>query len=98
MNKETVSYIKHIMGSEFVRLDVLNVLLAAGVISVSFIAFITGRVMLFSVVFLIGAVLAFFNAVKTVKKKSVLGTVVFAVMALVLAFASFFVFRYLGAR
>ena len=96
MNKEKVAYVKHILGSDFVQLDFFNVIIALSIIVVSFIAFITGRVSFFGIAFILGAVLAFFNMIKSIMKKSAMGVAVFSVMIPVLVGAVVFIFKYLA--
>lgn len=96
MNKETVSYIKHIMGSDFVRLDAFNVLLASAIIVTSLISFITNNIILFSVTFFIGSALAFFNCVKSIKKRFVLAAVGFVMISIVLMCIGILVLKYLA--
>lgn len=96
MNKETISYIRHIMGSDFVQLDFFNVLLAISIIVVSFIAFISDNVTFFCIAFVLGAILALFNMIKSIMKKSVLGTIVFAAIIPVLGAAVFIIRWFIG--
>ena len=77
------------MGSDFVQLDFFNVLLAVSIVVVSFIAFISDNVTFFCVAFVLGALLSLFNMIKSIMKKSVLGTVVFAAIIPVLILAVF---------
>ena len=95
MNKETISYVRHIMRSDFVQLDFVNVLLAVSIVAVSFIAFINNSITLFCATFILGAVLAFFNMIKSIMRKSALGTVVFAAIIPVLALAVIVIQRYI---
>ena len=95
MNKETISYVRHIMGSDFVQLDFFNTMIALAIIVVSFIAFISGNIIFFVVAFILGAILALFNMIKSIMKKSPMGTVVFGVMIPVLAGAVFYIHRFL---
>ncbi|MDO4188390.1 MAG: DUF751 domain-containing protein [Lachnospiraceae bacterium] len=95
MKKETVSYVRHIMGSDYVQLDFFNVLLAVAIIVVSFIAFISGNIMFFGVSFILGDALVFFNMIKAIMKKTATGVAVFGVLFIGLAGVVFFLFKYL---
>ena len=95
MNKETISYVRHIMGSDFVQLDFFNALLAVAVIIVSFVAFISGNIVFFGVAFILGDVLMLFNMIKAIMKKSATGVAAFGVIFMVLAGVVFFIYKYL---
>lgn len=96
MNKETISYVRHIMSSDFVQLDFLNVCLSIGIIITSFIAFISGKVILFAVSFSLGGVLALFNMAKSIMKKSATGAIAFGAVIPVMIFIVFYIYRYLA--
>lgn len=85
MKKETVSYVRHIMSSDFVQLDFFNAMIALAIVVVSFFAFVSGGVKLFGTVFVLGAFLAFFNAIKSYMKRSVLGIIAFGMITAALA-------------
>lgn len=95
MNKETISYVRHIMGSDFVQLDFFNVCLAVGIIAMSFTAFISGNIVFFGVSFILGDVLCFFNMIKCIMKKTPVGVVTFGAVFAFLAGVVFFIYRYL---
>lgn len=96
MNKESISYVRHIMGSDFVQLDFINVMISIAIIVVSFVAFATGRIALFGAAFIIGDVLVFFNLIKTIMKKSFTGIVVFGFLLIVLTAVVFYIYKYLA--
>jgi len=96
MKKETVSYVKHILGSDYVQIDFLNAVVALAIIAVSFIAFISDNVLFFCIAFILGAVLALFNLIKSIMKKSALGSVVFGAMVPVLLAVAFFIKMKIG--
>lgn len=96
MNKETISYVRHIMGSDFVQLDFFNVCLAIAIIITSFIAFITGNTVMFAVSFSLGGVLALFNMIKCIMKKSATGAIAFGMVVPVMMVIVFFIYRYLA--
>lgn len=95
MNKESVSYVRHIMGSDFVQLDFVNVLISIAIIVISFIAILSGNVLFFGISFILGDVLVLFNMIKSIMKKTILGTVVFATMVLALGIVVLYIFRFL---
>ena len=95
MDRETVSYVRHIMSSDFVQLDFFNAMIALAIVVVSFFAFVSGGVTLFGTVFVLGAFLAFFNAIKSYMKRSVLGIIVFGMMTVALAVMALVVFKIL---
>ena len=96
MNKETISYVKHILGSDFVQIDFLNVCLALGIIATSFIALVGNNTSMFAVAFALGTILATFNMIKSIMKKSATGAITFGVLIPVLAGIVFFIYRYLA--
>lgn len=95
MNKETISYVRHIMGSDFVQLDFLNAILAIAIIVVSLIAFVSGNTMFFGVSFILGDVLVLFNMIKCIMKKSVMGVIVFLGVFIALASIVLYIYEYL---
>lgn len=95
MNKETISYVRHIMGSDFVQIDFFNVCLAISIIITSLIAFISGRITLFTAAFSLGAILALFNMIKCFMRKSALGVAVFGALMLVLIGIVVYIYRIL---
>ena len=95
MNKEAISYIRHIMGSDFVQLDFFNVLLAIAIIVFSFVAFSSGNVAFFGVSFILGDLLVLFNMIKSVMKRSAMGVVVFGALVVFLAGVVFYIYKYL---
>ena len=96
MNKETISYVRHILRSDYVQIDFINAMLAVAIIVVSFIAFISGDVSLFGTVFILGAALALFNFIKSVMRKSTMGIIVFLGIIPVMIGVAFFIFNYIG--
>lgn len=96
MNKETISYVRHIMGSDFVQLDFFNVMLAVAIIIVSLVAFVSGNIVFFGIAFVLGDVLVFFNMIKCVMKKTVVGIISFGTLFVALAFVVFFIYKYLA--
>ena len=95
MNKESISYVRHIMSSDFVQIDFFNVLISVAIIVISFIAFGSGNFVFFGIAFILGDALVFFNMIKSIMKKTALGVVVFSTLTIVLAFVVFYIFKYL---
>lgn len=96
MNKETISYVRHIMGSDFVQLDFLNAIISAAIIVVSLIAFATGELVMFGSAFALGGALAFFNVIKSVMKKTAAGVVTFGALFIVLVGIVVYIFKILA--
>lgn len=92
MNKETLSYIRHIMGSDFVQIDIFNAMLALAIIVVSLCAFITGNMSMFGISFVLGAILALFNMIKSIMKKTPLGALIFGILVPTLASVAVYIF------
>jgi len=95
VNKETVSYVRHIMSSDFVQLDFVNAMLAVAIIVVSFMAFVSGKTSFFGIAFILGAVLALFNMIKSFMKKSALGAFVFGLITPVLIAVAIVVYKFI---
>ena len=95
MNKEAISYVRHIMGSDYVQLDFFNTVLATAIIVVSFLAFSSGNTIFFGVSFILGDMLVLFNMIKSIMKKSAMGVIVFGALTLVLAGAVVYIYKFL---
>lgn len=95
MNKEAISYVRHIMGSDYVQLDFFNTVLATAIIVVSFLAFSSGNIIFFGVSFILGDMLVLFNMIKSIMKKSAMGVIVFGALTLVLAGAVVYIYKFL---
>lgn len=77
MKKETKSYILNILKSEYFVIDLINMLIGIAVLSSAIIAFIDGSIEMFGIVFVLGATLSVFNLIKSFKRRSRMGIVVF---------------------
>ena len=95
MNKEAISYVRHIMGSDYVQLDFFNTVLATAIIVVSFLAFSSGNIIFFGVSFILGDMLVLFNMIKSIMKKSAMGVIVFGALTLVLTGAVVYIYKFL---
>lgn len=95
MNKETISYVRHIMSSDFVQLDFLNAILAIAIIVISLIAFVSGNIMFFGISFILGDVLVLFNMIKCIMKKSVMGVIAFLCVFVALASIVLYIYEVL---
>ncbi len=81
MNKDTKIYIKNITKNDYFFIDLVNMMLGVFVILLSIVAFSTGGdKMIFAAEFLVGAILAIVNLVKSVLKKSNSSSLLFTVM------------------
>lgn len=78
MKKETSTYIINIAKSEYFFIDFLNQLIGIAILVFSVIAFMTGAMETFGFVFILGALLSIFNLVKTLKRKSIVGSMMFS--------------------
>lgn len=71
MNKDTKIYIKNITKNDFFFIDLVNLMLGLFIIFLFIMAMITGGdKMFFAAEFLVGAILAVVNLVKSILKKS----------------------------
>lgn len=78
MKKETKAYILNILKSEYFGIDLVNMLVGIAVLGMSVLAFITGSITDFFIVFILGALLATIHLFKSVKRKSPMGMVMFS--------------------
>lgn len=78
MKKETSTYILNITKSEYFIIDLTNLFIGIGVLVFSVMAFISGELKTFGLVFILGALLSLLNLVKTVMRKSIVGMMLFA--------------------
>lgn len=86
MNKDTKTYIKNITKNDFFFIDLVNVMLGLFIIFLFIVAMFTGEdKMFFAAEFLVGAILAMVNLVKSVLKKSTSSSFLFAAMFFAMA-------------
>lgn len=78
MKKETKAYILNILKSEYFAIDLVNMFVGIAVLAMAVFAFITGSIMDFFGVFIMGAILATIHLFKSVKRKSPMGIVMFS--------------------
>lgn len=96
MKKETVSYVRHIMRSDFVQLDIFNAMISVAIIVLAFVAFSSGgNLGIIGAEFILGAVLGLFNLIKSIMKRTPAGILVFSGIVVVLSIAAFVIFGYL---
>ncbi len=88
MKKETRAYIKNTIKNDFFVIDLVNLILGIAILVLAVLSVIDGtKVIMFSMVFIFGAVLMVLNFYKGLKKKSAL-TIPFGICALIMVAAA----------
>lgn len=94
MKKETRSYIINILKSEYFLIDLINMIIAIAVLAFAIIAFITGKMSSFGIVFVCGALMSIANLIKTLMRKSLMGSILFSGLTVLMFIMTFVIYGF----